>query len=144
MTAVTVALPAEVLADREPSVAGDLAELLPILNRLRFIAQTCRAQARLDLGTACAAIQASYEASLETAATLMVRVVNEALERRMTFLAPGSKSMSSDEEWLVRLIERALEHDTISVEFLLRRRVPRQNHHAFRSIIRVVAGLIDR
>ena len=144
MTAVTLALPEREIPDRQPVVSPDLAEFLPILNRLRFIAQCCRAQARLDLGEACASIHASYEASLEAAATAMVRVVSEATERRMTFLAPGSAAISTDEAWLARLIERSIERDFASVEFLLRQRVPSSKHHAFRSIIRMVAGLIDR
>lgn len=144
MTALMLATPYAATPDIDGAVSSDLSDFFPILNRLRFLAQTCRAEARLDLGTACAMINACSQTSLDTVAKAMIQVVSEAVEGRVTFLAPGSRDMSFDEEWLVRALERASAGDTVSVEFLLRRRVTPRNHHAFRSIIRVVGGLLER
>ena len=143
MTALMLVTPYSTTPDSVGGVSSDLSAFLPILNRLRFLAQSCRANARVDLGTACASIHACPQTSLDTVAKAMIQVVSEAVEGRVTFLAPGSREMSFDEEWLLRALERASAGDTISVEFLLRRRVARRNHHAFRSIIRVVGGLLN-
>ncbi|MEL6913116.1 MAG: hypothetical protein AAFP13_01315 [Pseudomonadota bacterium] len=142
MSAVLLAAPqgAPDLApvSKEPAFAA----LRPLLNRVRFLAQKCRAEARLDLAVACAAIHACPERSLDAVATSMVRVLAEAVDGHVSFRAPGAVDMSFDEEWLLRLVDRAIARDTVSVEFLLRRRVPRHNHHAFRSIIRAVSGIL--
>ncbi|MEM1232823.1 MAG: hypothetical protein AAGH70_01725 [Pseudomonadota bacterium] len=142
MTASMIATPFLDAPAAHTGVSHDLAAFFPVLNRLRFLAQGCRAEARLDLGAACASIHACRETSLDAAATSMIRVVGEAVEGHVTFLAPGAQHMSFDEEWLMRTLERASARDTISVEFLLRRRVARRNHHAFRAIVRVVAALL--
>jgi len=72
----------------------------------------------------------------------MIRVVSEAVEGHVVFLAPGAPNMTFDEEWLMRVLDRAANRDALSVEFLLRRRVAPRHHHAFRSIIRAVASLL--
>lgn len=143
MTASMLATPYVDAPAEHAGASRDLAAFFPVLNRLRFLAQCCRAEARLDLGTACATIHACRETSLDAAATSMIRVVSEAVEGHVTFLAPGSRHMSFDEEWLMRTLERASARDSVSVEFLLRRRVAKRNHHAFRAIIRAVAALLS-
>ena len=122
-------------------VSRDLALFFPLLNRLRFLAQKCRADARLDLTEACSAIHAERSTSLDRIAESMIRVISQAVEGHVVFLAPGSPHMTFDEEWLVRLLDRGTAKDTVSVEFLLRRRVAPRHHHAFRSIVRAVAAL---
>ena len=142
MTAAMLATPfLEAPADRS-GVSRDLAAFFPLLNRLRFLAQGCRAHAKLDLAEACAAIHADRDRSLDAIATSMIRVISQAVDGHVIFLSPGAPQMTFDEEWLMRLLDRATHKDTVSVEFLLRRRVTSQNHHAFRGIVRAVGELL--
>ncbi|MEM1099935.1 MAG: hypothetical protein AAGH73_00195 [Pseudomonadota bacterium] len=142
MSAVLLAAP-QSAPDHSPAPEETaFAALRPLLNRVRFLAQTCRAEARLDLAVACAAIHACPEKSLDAVATSMVRVLSEAVGSHVSFRAPGAADMSFDEEWLLRVVDRAIAKDTMSVEFLLRRRVPARNHHAFRSIVRAVSTIL--
>ena len=142
MTASMLATPYASVPLADKAVSDDLARFMPLLNRLRFLATTCRADARLDLASACSAIHVDRERSLDALATAMIRVVSEAIDGHVIFLAPGSPNMTFDEEWLTRLLDRAAQRDTVSVEFLLRRRVPKRNHHAFRSIVRAIGALL--
>ncbi|MEM9436396.1 MAG: hypothetical protein AAGA15_05090 [Pseudomonadota bacterium] len=142
MNASMLATPFVETPSGHSGVSRDLADFFPLLNRLRFLAQGCRAQARLDLAAACSAIHADKDKSLDAIATSMIRVVSQAVEGHVIFLAPGAPHMTFDEEWLMRVLDRARERDFVSVEFLLRRRVARQHHHSFRAIIRAVASLL--
>ncbi|MEM6729503.1 MAG: hypothetical protein AAF618_13455 [Pseudomonadota bacterium] len=142
MTAAMLATPYIDAPADHSGVSRDLAGLLPLLNRLRFLAQTCRAEAKLDLAEACSAIHADRGRSLDGLATSLIRVVSQAVEEPVFFLAPGARHMTFDEEWLMRVLDRAIARDGASVEFLLRRRVAARNHHAFRSIVRAVGHVL--
>ncbi|MEM9853782.1 MAG: hypothetical protein AAF841_04935 [Pseudomonadota bacterium] len=144
MTAQTLATPFLEEPAENTGVSKDLAQFFPLLNRLRFLAQSCRADARLDLSEACLLIQTDHSRGLDAIATAMIRVVSQAVEGHVVFLCPGSPHMTFDEEWLMRLLDRASRQDTTSVEFLLRRRVCRRHHHAFRSIIRTLGRVLRK
>ncbi|MEM8592131.1 MAG: hypothetical protein AAGF13_06350 [Pseudomonadota bacterium] len=142
MTASMLATPYLDAPNERAGVSRDLADFFPVLNRLRFLAQTCRAEAKLDIAEACSAIHVDREKSLDVIATSMIRVVSQAVDGHVIFLAPGAPTMTFDEEWLMRVLDRAAERDFLSVEFLLRRRVAARHHHAFRSIVRAAGSLM--
>ena len=98
--------------------------------------------ARLDLFEARTAISPDHARSLDVMATSMIRFLPQALGRSVSLMAPGAKSLTFDEEWLLRLLERSVLKDGVSVEFLLRCQVARGKHHAFRTLVRAVAALL--
>lgn len=142
MAAATLSIHNRVDREQQIPRSDTLTSFQPVLNRLRFLAQGCRISCRLDISEACAIVHADKHKSLDAVATAIIRVLSQAVNGHMTFLSPGSHQMSFDEKWLVRVLDRAAARDTISVEFLLRSRVCRHHHHAFRSLIRAVAPLL--
>lgn len=142
MAAAMLATPFLDAPSAHSGMSSDLAKLLPLLNRLRFLAQTCRSEAKLDLAQACSAIHVDAAKSLDGLATSLIRVISQAVEEPVIFLAPGARHMTFDEEWLLRVLDRAIARDGASVEFLLRRRVAGRNHYAFRSIVRAVGQVL--
>ncbi|MEO0484342.1 MAG: hypothetical protein AAF092_00370 [Pseudomonadota bacterium] len=135
-------LPAQTQAPEARPPCTSLTPLLPVLNRLRFLAQTCRATARLDLQEACALIHADRCRERDALAAALIRVLSQVMDRRVVFLSPGAPEMTFDEQWLLRVLACAANRDTPSVEFLLRSRVAPRHHHAFRSIVRAVGALL--
>ncbi len=115
---------------------------LPFLNRLRFHAQACRSSARLDLTEACALISHRKDTSLDGYARVLVQVCNQAVERPMRFFPVGQSEYSFDERWLIQLLSCAVSRDYASVQFLLRCRVAPAKHHAFKTVLMGIAGLL--
>ncbi len=135
MRAAILSLPIETNAHR-PEVS-DFSH--PLLNRLRLLARGCRTQARLDVEHACALLSSSA-CGLEQSARALVRAAGQVVERPLCFRIPGCKELSFDEEWLLRLLDRAAANDGASVNFLIASRIERSKRYGFRSLIRMVAS----
>jgi hypothetical protein len=136
-TAAVIQHPSEGLA-----IAPDIA-LDSALNKLRFLAASCRASARVDLFRACAVLSDDRHAAAQAGAVAVLRTLAQALETNPVILAPGSSARSFDETWLLRLIDRSQAQDNPSLAFLIMRRVPMAKRHAFLHLINGLAKNID-
>lgn len=134
-----LALRLDTAALPEPQPASRAAHAT--LTRLRMAMLGCRTAARLDLFEACTLLDSDGGEAAGAYAAALVRTLGQALGRAPRIHAPGSVEASFDEEWLVRLIERARAGDDASVAFLIGRRVPREKR---RSVAFLISGLAAR
>lgn len=114
---------------------------LALLNRLRFQAISCRAAKHLSFEEACQLIQSDTNLEVENHISALVRILDQALERRTVVHAPRSATLSFDEKWLLQIFEQALRKDHSSLLFLTRSRVSRYKQRSFASLcLRLVAA----
>lgn len=135
MTAHATAFPAA--PDACPQVPE---HLWPVLNRLRFQAVLCRAQARLDFFTACALIDPAAQVPSDDRMRMLLRVMGQALPSEPIFFRPGETELSFDERWLIAVIDAYARDDRDSLEFLVRRRVDPAKRRLFALL---VSGVSD-
>lgn len=64
-----------------------------------------------------------------------MRCIDEALERRVRFLAPGTVEITFDEAWLVQLASATARQDADSMDFLLRSRVAPEHRRLVRYLV---------
>lgn len=110
-------------------------ELMPLLNRLRFLAISCRAMARVDMFQACQLLSDDVDEVQDSFAQMFVRVVNQATKSKFIFLAPGSIETSFHEDWLLRCFERLIAQDTDSYKFLTNSRVHKSHQSVFHALL---------
>jgi len=100
---------------------------LDLLNHLRWVAMECRAKPKTSLFEACALLQAPSLEARNAHAEALMRCLTEAFGQRANLYRPGTKSISFDESWLVRLVQSHARGDTFSVSFLLKSRIAPEN-----------------
>ncbi|MEM1312924.1 MAG: hypothetical protein AAGI51_00100 [Pseudomonadota bacterium] len=110
-----------------------------LLNRLRFAAAACRASARVDLFRACALLSTEKDVAVQAHVDALVRTLSQAIGRRPVFHAPGTREMSADELWLLRLIERTEVGDSASAAFLAARKAAPEHRRSLRFLAHGVA-----
>jgi len=113
--------------------------LLPFLNKLRLEAVECRAHARLDMIEACRLLESDVDLASEKYARVLVRVIGQALNKQMEFLAPYTLQRSFDEDWLLRLLDCCQRGDMDSYVFLLLRRVPKPKRNSIDQLLKTIA-----
>lgn len=109
-----------------------------LLNRLRFLALSCRSSARLDLFRVCSQLDDRIPNAGEIYAEALMRTLGQALDQRPAIRAPGADP-SFDELWLMCLIERRIAQDESSIFFLLNRRIAPDRQRAFLTLINGLA-----
>ncbi len=109
-------------ADRHIVVKIPL-EYSGLIDFLRVTYQLCRAKPKIDFIRACDVLKAREEAALSAYVETLVRGLPAALQRGITFRAPGCDEMSFDEAWLLRAIQSQISQDENSLAFLLNSRV---------------------
>lgn len=112
-----------------------------VLHLIRQRADASRSAARLDLFKACAVLSLREEASAYDFADAVARTLEQALGHAPEWHGPEAGSVSFDEIWLLRLVERSIVCDSASVAFLISSRVP-QGKRA--SLAYLVNGLAER
>ena len=125
--------------------ARDAAPVLPgpLLNRLRFLAQSCRTKARIDMAEACRVLGEQTGQAQDKTAELLVRVLGQAFERPMVFHLPGADALSPDEAWLSRVMDRLQARDHSSVAFLMRSRVVPYRRHSLQLVLSALISATD-
>ncbi|MEM1346200.1 MAG: hypothetical protein AAGI34_16680 [Pseudomonadota bacterium] len=107
------------------------------LEHLRRCAQRCRLCPRQSCDALCLALrQTAAEADGDAFACALLRVLPEALGKRLVLHRPGSAELSFDEAWLLRLIDAAEREDADTLSFALTSRV----HPALRRSVRFLVG----
>ena len=135
------ALHALALAPTQPRHHADVPEdQRALLNTLRLHAVTCRAEAHLDFFAACALIDPETVMPLKDRASMLLRVLGQALPRQPIFHRPGERQLSFDERWLLSLISAHGDGNLDGVEFLLRSRVEPSKRRLLSLLVR---GLAD-
>lgn len=124
--------------DRRPPIRCG-AEAFALLNRIRFLAATCRASARLDLFDACSDPGAVADQGEEAQIVTLIRVMGQALGTRPVFRRPGEPDLGFDEAWLVATIGARMSDDASSFAFLLGRRVAGPYRRAFAILVTALA-----
>ncbi len=119
--------------------SDDVAHIVPFLNKLRFLSFECRASARLDLFQACSVLDLDSAKASDNYARILVRVIGQALDKPMEFLAPGSEIRTFDEDWLLRVLDCRMRNDTDSYLFLLMRRVPAAKRSSLDLLLKNIA-----
>jgi len=126
----------------EPSVPPFDATLLQrVLALVRQRATASRSAGRLDLFKACAVLSLREEASAHDFADAVARTLEQALGRAPEWHGPDASSVTFDETWLLRLVERSIACDSASVAFLISSRVPLGKRA---SLAYLVNGLAER
>lgn len=110
-----------------------------LVNRLRFYATFCRASSFLDIYTACDLIDPGN--SEEAAASTLIRILGQALDKTPIWHRPGEEEFSFDELWLSQVIESYQDFDDDSYRFLILRRIPHTKRRIFSALI---ANLADQ
>lgn len=123
-----------------PAVAPPLPALL---NKLRFLAMSCRCSARLDLFRACEMLGDDAQNAADSYALALMRTLPQALGTRPVIRAPDADP-SFDELWLMRMIERATAGDNDSLTFLINSRVHTTHRHAFAPLIKGLSRNLPR
>lgn len=111
------------------------AENLALLNRLRFHAIECRAEKRVEFFEACALIQADPASAVDEHIAALIRILDQAIGHKPTIHAPGCKTLSFDEKWLLQIFQQSCVEDLDSVLFLIRRRVISYKQRAFGALV---------
>lgn len=117
-----------------------LPETRALINRLRFHASLCRASAHLDIYTACQLIDPGN--GEDAAATTLIRILGQALDKTPVWHRPGETELSFDELWLAQVIESHAVNDDDSFRFLIHRRIPHAKRRIFGALISNLAGQI--
>lgn len=100
---------------------------IAFLNHLRFTAMQCRAKPQTELFQACALLQVSRSECQTAHSEALMRCLAQALGQPARLLAPGTKEMTFDEQWLIQLGMACATSDDVSRAFLLRSRVAHEN-----------------
>ena len=114
-----------------------------LLAKMRFVACSCRAGARVDASCDCTAPDAGMKPCLGS----LVATAPQATGRHLTFYRPDEADISFDESWLLALVEAAARGDGDSLRFLTIRHVapPARARMAFlaRRVAEARAGGIE-
>ena len=110
------------------------------LNYLRLVALDCRSAARADLYHACAVLAHDKTVAQRAYAETLVKCLSQALGKKPVFYAPGVRTVSFDEAWLMRLVQSSAGADFDSFAFLIRSRVP---HVARRNLAFLIHSISD-
>ncbi|SMX44203.1 hypothetical protein [Actibacterium lipolyticum] len=116
-------------------------EMLQRLNKLRLLAMRCRAAAHLDMFTACALLSQNKDEAASAFAEAMLRTLQQGLGRPAVFYAPGTKEVSFDEAWLLRMMSCVRDGDQASFTFLISSVLDQSMR---RSVAFLVRGLAER
>lgn len=127
----------------EPCKDDSLAYLMPFLNKLRFLSSQCRASARLDLFQACKVLDQDAAVASDSYARVLVRVIGQALDKPMEFMAVGSSVTTFDEDWLLRILDCLARDDIDSYLFLLIRRVPETKRNSLDLLLKNIADQLE-
>lgn len=103
----------------------------PLLNKLRFVATTCRASARLDIFAACAVLDPNETRAEAAQINTLLRVMGQALGKEPVFLRPGADNTSFDERWLIAALMAKVDEDEDSFAFLILSRVEASKRRIF-------------
>lgn len=114
-----------------------------LLNRIRFLAASCRASAKLDLFEACRLLDMQTDAADEACLITLIRVMGQALDARPVFHRPGEADLSFDEAWLLSTIEARMRDDEDSYAFLVTRRIARDKRRTFGMLIFALADRLN-
>ena len=94
-----------------------------LIDFLRVTYQLCRIKPKIDFIRACDVLKTREEAALSAYVETLVRGLPTAMQRGITFRAPGCDELSFDEAWLLRAIQSQITQDENSLAFLLNSRV---------------------
>lgn len=119
-------------------------DTISTLNQLRLIAMRCRCAARTDLFHACALLSLDRNTAQGAHAEILMRCLEQALDKRPLFHRPGSQEISFDEAWLARMIQAIRTGDEDSFRFLLYARVPRLNRRNLAFLLRGVTDAFSQ
>lgn len=108
------------------------------INMLRFVGRDCRAMARTDLFSACAVLSSDRTIARAAHAEVLMRCLGEALGKMPVLYRPGETDLSFDEAWLIQLSNAMRQHDTPSLNFLLRSRVVPQLRRNLAFLLRAI------
>jgi hypothetical protein len=111
-----------------------------MLDHLRAVARSALIAPPLDLHRACALIPDAAAAPLDGDASLLVRGLDLATARPMTFHPVGAREMSFSEAWLLQLMRALREGDAASALFLVGRMVLRPHRRAILFLAQRYAG----
>lgn len=101
-----------------------------MLDHLRAVARSALLAPPLDLHRACALIPDAAAPRRDGDASLLVRALDIATARPMTFHPAGARALSFSEAWLLQLLRRLREGDSASALFLVGRMVLRPHRRA--------------
>ena len=77
----------------------------------------------------------------EAAATTLIRILGQALDKTPVWHRPGEPEFSFDELWLAQVIESHQNSDADSFRFLIQRRIPHEKQRIFGALICNLAQL---
>jgi len=120
MTSLSQKAPNNLVTHSDVQILGKHSGLIDFL---RVTYQLCRAKPKIDFIRACDVLKAREEAALSAYVETLVRGLPTALQRGITFRAPGCDELSFDEAWLLRAIQSQISQDENSLAFLLKSRV---------------------
>lgn len=98
----------------------------------------------MDLYEACALVSPGSGETGDTAITTLLRVMEQAVDKRPVFYAPASDEMSFDESWLTAVITARCEDDIDSLAFLLRSRVAKSKRRFFAMLVALLAENLSK
>ena len=88
-----------------------------LIDLLRVTYQLCRIKPKIDFIRACDVLKTREEAALSAYVETLVRGLPTAMQRGITFRAPGCDELSFDEAWLLRAIQSQITQDENSLAF---------------------------
>ena len=109
------------------------------INLLRFVAIQCRVKPRTNLFEACALLKTNPSASSNAYAEALMRCLGDALGKTPRLYAPGSRDLTFDEQWLMRLCQAYARDDKDSQRFLLGSRIAFENRRLVGFLIREIS-----
>jgi hypothetical protein len=121
---------------RAPAAGADRAAL----EHLRSVARAALIAPPLDLHRACALIPDAAATQRDGDASLLVRALDRASARPMTFHPVGAREMSFSEAWLLQLLGALRGDDAASALFLVGRLVLRPHRRAILFLAQRYAG----
>jgi hypothetical protein len=139
-----MALHATTVREAQAPVAGLVAPSAGLdrdmLDHLRAVARSALLAPPLDLHRACALIPDAATARRDGGASLLVRALDIATSRPMTFHPAGAHELSFSEAWLLQLLRSLREGDAASALFLVGRMVLRPHRRAILFVAQLYAG----
>lgn len=116
-----------------PAPGPIAAEDRPVLELLRSFLDPCHLAGRVNVEQACALVAADPAAELERCGVALLHALDRYSPARFVFHRPGTRDVTFDEAWLVRLIRSAEAGDEASVRLLVHRKIAHggRRHVAF-------------
>lgn len=100
-----LAFPGAALPAAAPATPALTAAERELLDRLRWFALRSRLAPKPDLERACFLLAGEANVSLERFATAFFRGLADKASREIALYRPGTRSVSDDEIWLIRLLD---------------------------------------